>query len=823
MQRLCRRKTPLWTIITLPLLAAVIGTTVLMGVGFTNAGGRAVQSLARTITWKISGEIEARIENELGIASTAVTSYAEALDGRPLTSSNQKEKLYRLAGLAPSVGSFFFAGDDGSFAQLGRKQDGSGSYAFSRAGSDRLEIYGLDADGALGTILRSGTYDVTAESWYQSAEQGRTAGWTDIYQNPAADSLVLSAYAPVEDGAGGFAGVLGASIPLESIQNTLVQSTKGIGAGAFILGNGGKVMAQSEEGNARSDGAQKADTSVPQKMEDLSTGVASHNTIVAQASGYAPKDAVSAASESNATWYTEMKVGGKPYFVSSSPLHGVLGLNWRLLIYMPESEVMSIISSSLGRSILISIVAVLCCILVIFWIAKKLNRTIGDLMADLESMSHGDLSRKIEAKSSTEIGDIELAVGGLNERFASIIQQVREAADQNASSGETLAAASTEAAATINEMSANIDSMRNLSEQLDKSAADTERAKGVVTEAAGTVLSSVQQLQQELGRSVDLISAMTESMKELAGRAETEKQNAERILNLGSKGKNSIEGAVASMKEMADNADRTIDLVDIINGIAQQTNLLAMNAAIEAAHAGEQGRGFAVVADEIRKLSESTTENATSIGKTIQDSVEAIHTASETSMSSSESIGGVIDSLDGLIKNLESVVDALSQLSGSSGEVTSALSVLQGTVKDLSGASGKLGEEAGVIGRTVEEVRRLAAENRGATEEMSIGVKEINSSAATLSELSRQNAELASSIKQSVDIFKLRPAEPASAASQAGGTAADAADASPAETSPSAAAPSASAPAAPSAQSGAEPGAETSAGPSSTDTSAPSA
>ncbi len=765
MNSLRRRKTPLWTVIALPLFVAIIVTITLMSISFMNAGGKAVKSLCRTITWKISGEIEARIENELGTTSTAVTAYAEALDGRLPDAASARGRLYRLAGVAPSVGSFFFAGADGSFSQVIRKQEGDGIYGFNRSGSDRLEIYTLGADNTLGALVNSVTYDPTSESWYQVAEQSGDSSWTDIYQSPVSGSLVLSACAPLKDSSGSFGGVLGASITLEKIQNTLAESTKGIDAGAFILGNGGRLMAESKSGESRADsaGADQAGSSAARTIDALGTGVSSQNHIVAQASAFAPKDAVSAASGGNATWYAEMNSDGQPYFVSSSPLHGVLGLNWRLLIYLPESEVMTVIRSSLGLSIGIGAAAVLFCIIIIIFIAKKLSLDIGALMTDLDSMSKGDLSREIVARSRTEIGDLELAVAGLNGRFASIIEQVRVAADQSARSGETLAAASTQAAATINEMSANIDSMRTLSERLDTSAEETERAKGVMTEAAGTVLTSVEELRTELGRSVELISAMTKSMNELASRAEAEKQSAGRILELGSEGKNSIEGAVASMKEMADNADRTIDLVGVINGIAQQTNLLAMNAAIEAAHAGDAGRGFSVVADEIRKLSESTTENATNIGKTIQDSVEAIHNASETSTNSSETIGGVIDSLDELIKNLESVVDALSGLAGRSDEVMSALSALENTAKNLSGASGELGSGATMIGKTVEEVRRLAAENRGATEEMSVGVKEINSSALTLSELSQQNAELASSLKSNVDVFKLRGKTPESA------------------------------------------------------------
>jgi methyl-accepting chemotaxis protein len=753
------RRLPIWSIIAVPLLAVITITVLTTVLGSINAGHAAVRNLSRSITWKTAGEIEARTEAYLGNAATALATLAGAKDGEALKAQAQRGLLLKLGEIDPQAEAFFYADREGGMALVARASDGSGTYGFKAEKAGELSLYSFDSSGTVGTLQGSLAIDPLQTDWYRTAEQSGNAGWTGIREDPASKRLVLSPFAPIHDKTGEVAGVLGANLPLEGIKQILVDATKGLGAGAFILSGEGELVAASDEGQDASGGASAT----------LKLGTASANRVIAAASAYSSKDAVSAASAGNSTWYNEVKAEGKTYFISSSPLHGDLGLNWRALIYLPESEVMSLFWKSLALSLAVSLAALLLCIAVIAIFARTLSTSIRDIMKSLTAIARGDLSGSLAVTSRTELGDIQKAIGELAERFAAIITNMRESAEQSAVSSESLAASSAQTAATITEMSASIGSMRKLSEKLDDSAAQTERAKGVVAEAAGTVLSSVGELEAEVERAGKLISAIAERLKELAGKSEAEHETALRISGLGSEGKESIDASVAAMASMEESADRTMELVGIIDNIAEQTGLLAMNAAIEAAHAGEAGRGFAVVAEEIRKLSESTAENAENISKTIAQSVEGIHTASATSSSSGASLGAVIDSIDGLTAELNGVSTDLGALAGRSDEVMAALSALSGTAERLSGASGQLGEGATSIGRTVEDVRRLASENRGATEEMAIGVKEIDSAAGSLSELSRKNADISASMKASVEIFKLQLAEATGRIEEIGG------------------------------------------------------
>ena len=163
-----------------------------------------------------------------------------------------------------------------------------------------------------------------------------------------------------------------------------------------------------------------------------------------------------------------------------------------------------------------------------------------------------------------------------------------------------------------------------------------------------------------------------------------------------------------------------------------------------------------MVAEEIRKLSESTAENAQGISRTIEETAEAIRNAAESTETANGAIGSVIDGLEELMGELASTSDALQDAASRSREVVSALEGLAGTSQALSTASGGLESGTAVIGRTVEDVRRLSAENRSAAQEMTLGISEIDRSATELSDLSRQSADTTSSIREAAAQFRTR-------------------------------------------------------------------
>ena len=304
----------------------------------------------------------------------------------------------------------------------------------------------------------------------------------------------------------------------------------------------------------------------------------------------------------------------------------------------------------------------------------------------LEKMATGDLTVRI---TSTYKGDhqiIKNSVNGMAESFSAALSEVTEAVQATASASNEISSSSEEMAAGAQEQSSQTTEVASAIDEMTKTIMDTTKNSSRAAEAAKNSGS----IAKEGGR---VVNETIEGMNRVAV---VVKQSADTVQALGR------------------SSDQIGEIIQVIDDIADQTNLLALNAAIEAARAGEQGRGFAVVADEVRKLAERTTKATKEIAtmiKQIQKDTEGAVSSMKLGTEEVEKGKALADkagkSLSEIIRGSEEVVDLVTQVAAASEEQSSAAEQISKNIEGISNVTQESAAGVQEIARASEDLSRL--------------------------------------------------------------------------------------------------------------------
>jgi methyl-accepting chemotaxis protein len=344
---------------------------------------------------------------------------------------------------------------------------------------------------------------------------------------------------------------------------------------------------------------------------------------------------------------------------------------------------------------LISLITIGLCI-VLGWvlansIIKPLQKMI-DMIKDI-AQGEGDLTKRLDANSHDEVGDLATWFNRFVDKIHDIIAQV-------VINTEQLASAANEISSSAEELSAGAKEQTNQTAQV---SAAVEEMTATIVEAS-----------KNTAEAADKAKGAASKSQEGSRLAEDTSHGMDEIVQSSDVTGKNIEG-------LAEKATAIGEIIKVIDDIADQTNLLALNAAIEAARAGEQGRGFAVVADEVRKLAERTTKATKEVAETIKGIQSDVSTANSQ----------ISDSQQYVVKGKELV----EKTNGSLTEIFSAIETVQEMMRQLATSSEQQSAAAEEISKSIENVNRITKESAAGTEQAATASEQLNRQAEELRKL----------------------------------------------------------------------------------------
>ena len=397
---------------------------------------------------------------------------------------------------------------------------------------------------------------------------------------------------------------------------------------------------------------------------------------------------------------------------------------------------------------------------VIFVMNIVLNALFGRIQkvtAEISDIANGkaDLSQKIPVKARDEIGELVQSCNNLTESLANMFKKIKESVASLVFSGTEIGDHSL---STIGDVKKTMERIQEISA---RSKIQNE-TMDMVADSSSNVNDSIRLLSSRIGMQVEAIAEISGHLNEISANIQSIDENVsnisqkyELLVNDSKTGQKDQMTVVDKVGEIQAQAGRLKDANAVIRSIASQTNLLAMNASIEAAHAGAAGKGFAVVAGEIRSLAESSAKQSKSIGdliKSITEAITGIVDASKLSLASFQSLDAKIGEIQLMLSEVLSSVNEQREGTKSLLDSMFVIETSSGAVKE---ASKDMQEQSGKVFSRMDELRTSASEITILTASIKNSVGAILAQAEKSSAESESNAKLNKEVLGLIDSYKI--------------------------------------------------------------------
>jgi methyl-accepting chemotaxis protein len=438
-----------------------------------------------------------------------------------------------------------------------------------------------------------------------------------------------------------------------------------------------------------------------------------------------------------------------------------------------------------ARNLLISIAVILLAAggILSVMIARVIVSPLRQLAAKVALVADGDLTQEVTVKTKDEIGFLAGSVNKMVASLRTIVGDIVDAGTQLAGAGEQLSKAADRGVSITQQVAAAIEEVARGNHSQTENVTDAAKTMEQFAASITAISRGAREQADYVNRASRIIDVMVRSIQEMAEGTHTISDSAENTSIAAREGGEAVQSTISGMnriqekvtetaekvKELGVYSEKIGEIIAVIDDIAGQTNLLALNAAIEAARAGEHGKGFAVVADEVRKLAErssSATKEIAELITSIQSLTDRAVTAMEEGLrevdmgvglseNAGRALGVILDNIKNAGVHMEGMITRTKELADNSSAVVDAMSSVAAVTEENTAATEEMAAGSEHISAGIQNIAAISEETAASSQEVAASTREITGTTEEIAGAAHRLAELAEKLQKLTGKFRL--------------------------------------------------------------------